>query len=147
MIVDVAAILVAVAFAILVGYLVPLLVQIRKTAAEAEQLVTKLNSELPTLVAELRTMSHSLNDVAEQARDGVEHAAVLLHALGDVGDSVNQVHQLVKGVGRFALGSCGQCVCRFESGETCGYRTIQRGRALPWRSMKVHRQRPCCWAF
>jgi uncharacterized protein YoxC len=98
-IVDVAAILVAVAFAVLVGYLVPLLVQIRKTAAEAEQLVTKLNSELPTLVAELRTMSHSLNDVAEQARDGVEHAAILLHALGDVGDSVNHVHQLVRGSG------------------------------------------------
>ena len=99
MIVDVAAILVAVAFAVLVGYLVPLLIQIRKTAVEAEQLVTKLNLELPTLVAELRTMSHSLNDVAEQAGDGVEHAAVLLHALGDLGDSVNQVDQLVRGSG------------------------------------------------
>ncbi|MCE3223480.1 MAG: uncharacterized protein K0S58_1660 [Nitrospira sp.] len=103
MIVDVAAILVAIAFAILVGYLVPLLIQIRKTAAEAEQLVTKLNSELPTLVAELRAMSQSLNDVAEQARDGVEHAAVLLHAMGEVGESVNQVHSLVLGSGSSLL--------------------------------------------
>jgi uncharacterized protein YoxC len=103
MIVDVAAILVAIAFAILVGYLVPLLIQIRKTAAEAEQLVTKLNSELPTLVAELRAMSQSLNDVAEQTRDGVEHAAVLLHAMGEVGESVNQVHSLVRGSGSSLL--------------------------------------------
>ena len=50
MIVDVAAILVAIAFAVLVGYLVPLLIQIRKMVAESEQLVTKLNVELPTLI-------------------------------------------------------------------------------------------------
>ena len=54
MIVDVAAILVAIAFAVLVGYLVPLLIQIRKMVAESEQLVTKLNVELPTLITELR---------------------------------------------------------------------------------------------
>lgn len=82
MIVDVAAILVAIAFAVLVGYLVPLLIQIRKMVAESEQLVTKLNVELPTLITELRAMSQNLNDVTEQARGGVEHAAVLLHAVG-----------------------------------------------------------------
>jgi uncharacterized protein YoxC len=103
MIVDGAAILVAIAFAVLVGYLVPLLIQIRRTAAEAEQLVTKLNSDLPTLITELRAMSQSLHDVAAQARDGVEHAAVLLHAMGEVGESVNQVHSLVRGSGNSLL--------------------------------------------
>ena len=99
MIVDVAAILVAIAFAVLVGYLVPLLIQIRKMVAESEQLVTKLNVELPTLITELRTMSQNLNDVTEQARGGVEHASVLLHAVGEIGESVNQVHSLVRGSG------------------------------------------------
>jgi len=99
MIVEVAAILVAIAFAVLVGYLVPLLIQVRKTVAEAEVLVTKLNTDLPTLVTELRAMSQNLNDLTEQARGGVEHAAVLLHAVGEVGESVNQVHSLVRGSG------------------------------------------------
>ena len=103
MIVDVAAIFVAIAFAVLVGYLVPLLVQIRKTAVETEQLVTKLHRDLPGLVIELRAMSQSLNDVAAQARDGVEHAAVLLHAMGEVGETVNQVHGLVRGSGSSLL--------------------------------------------
>ncbi|HVG01320.1 MAG TPA: DUF948 domain-containing protein [Nitrospira sp.] len=103
MIVDIAAILVAIAFAVLVGYFVPLLTQARKTAAEAEQLAARLNSELPTLISELRVTSRSFNDVAEQARDGVEHAAVLLHAVGEVGDSVNQVHDLVRGSGSSLL--------------------------------------------
>ena len=38
-IVEMAAILVAVAFAVLVGYLVPVLIQVRKIVAESEQLL------------------------------------------------------------------------------------------------------------
>lgn len=110
MIVEVAAILVAVAFAVLVGYLVPLLIQMRKTVAEAEVLVTKLNTDLPTLVTELRAMSQNLNDLTEQARGGVEHAAVLLHAVGEVGESVNQVHSLVRGSGGTLLANVASVV-------------------------------------
>ena len=110
MIVDVAAILVAVAFAVLVGYLVPLLIQIRETVVESEQLFVKMNAELPTLIAELRAMSQNLNDVTEQARGGVEHAAVLLHAVGEVGESVNQVHSLVRGSGSSLLANVASMV-------------------------------------
>lgn len=99
MVVEIAAILVAVAFAVLVGYLVPLLIQVRRTVAESEQLMARMNSELPSLIAELRAMSQNLNDLTEQARSGVEHASVLLHAAGQLGESVQVVHKLVKGSG------------------------------------------------
>jgi uncharacterized protein YoxC len=99
MVVEIAAILVAVAFAVLVGYLVPLLIQIRRTVAESEQLMARMNSELPSLIAELRAMSQNLNDLTEQAKSGVEHASVLLHAAGQLGESVQVVHNLVKGSG------------------------------------------------
>ena len=95
--VEMAAILVAVAFAVLVGYLVPMLIQVRKTVAESEQLLTKMNHDLPPLLDELRAMSRRVNDLTEQARTGVEHAAVLLHAVGEVGESVQHVHNIVKG--------------------------------------------------
>src|SRR5688572_32896946 len=95
--VEMAAILVAVAFALLVGYLVPVLIQIRKTVAESEQLLAKMNNELPPLISELRAVSHNVNNVTEQARIGVEHATVLLHAVGEVGESVQHVHEVVKG--------------------------------------------------
>jgi uncharacterized protein YoxC len=98
-IVEIAALLVAVVFAVLVGYLVPVLMQIRKTVAESEQLLAKMNMELPSLVAELRAISQNLNDVTNQAREGVEHAAVLLHAVGEIGESVQQVHNVVRGSG------------------------------------------------
>ncbi|MBL8042975.1 MAG: DUF948 domain-containing protein [Nitrospira sp.] len=110
MIVEVAAILVAIAFAVLVGYLVPLLIQVRKTVEEAETLVSKLNADLPTLVTELRAMSQNLNDLTGQARGGVEHAAVLLHAVGEVGESVNQVHSLMRGSGGTLLANVASVV-------------------------------------
>ena len=96
-IVEISAILVAVAFAVLVGYLVPVLIQVRKTVGESEQLLAKMNNDLPPLIGELRAMSHNVNDLTEQARTGVEHAAVLLHAVGEVGESVQYMHDVVKG--------------------------------------------------
>jgi len=96
-IIEIAVILVAAAFALLVGYIVPVLIHVRKTVAESEQLLAKMNNELPPLIGELRAMSHNVNDLTEQARTGVEHAAVLLHAVGEVGESVQQVHEVVKG--------------------------------------------------
>jgi len=96
-IVEIVAILIAIAFAVLVGYLVPLLVQLRKTVAESEQLLGKMSAEVPSLVSELRVMSQNVNDLTDMARSGVEHAAVLLHAVGQVGESVQQVHNVVRG--------------------------------------------------
>jgi len=96
-IVEIAVILVAVAFVVLVGFLVPVLIQVRKTVAESEQLLTKMNHDLPPLIVELRAMSHNMTDLTEQARGGVEHAAALLHAVGEVGESVQHVHDVVKG--------------------------------------------------
>ena len=96
-IVEIAAILVTVAFVVLVGYLVPVMIQVRKTVAESEQLLAKMNHDLPPLIGELRSISRNMNDLTEQARGGVEHAATLLHAVGEVGESVQHVHNVVKG--------------------------------------------------
>jgi uncharacterized protein YoxC len=127
MIVEVAAILVAIAFAVLVGYLVPLLIQVRRTAAEAEQLVTKLNTDLPTLVTELRAMSQNLNDLTDQARGGVEHAAVLLHAVGEVGESVNQVHSLVRGSGGTLLANVASVVAGLRAAKQVVTERLKEG--------------------
>ncbi|MDH4079212.1 MAG: DUF948 domain-containing protein [Nitrospira sp.] len=114
-IVEIAALLVAVVFAVLVGYLVPVLMQVRKTVAESEQLVAKMNAEMPALVAELRAVSQNLNEVTNQAREGVEHAAVLLHAVGEVGESVQQVHNVVRGSSGTLLNNVASMVAGFKA--------------------------------
>ena len=95
--VEVAACLAAAAFAVLVGFLVPVLIRLRNTAAQSEQLLAKMNADLPALVSDLRSMSHNLNALTDQMREGAEHASVLLHAVGEVGESVQQVHDVVRG--------------------------------------------------
>lgn len=114
-IVEIAAILIAVAFAVLVGYLVPVLIQVRKTVAESEQLLAKMNADMPPLIADLRNMSQNLNDLADQARGGVEHAAVLLHAVGEVGESVQQVHNVVRGTSGTLLTNVASVVAGFKA--------------------------------
>lgn len=114
-IIEIAVLLVAVAFAVLVGYLVPVLMQIRKTVAESEQLLSKMNAEVPGLLAELRSMSQNLNDVTNQAREGVEHAAVLLHAVGEVGESVQHVHDVVRGSSGTLLSNVVSMVAGFKA--------------------------------
>ena len=114
-IVEIAAILVAVTFVVLVGFLVPMLVQVRKTAAESGQLFAKMNQDLPPLLGELRTMSHKVTDLAEQARGGVEHASVLLHAVGEVGESVQQVHNVVRGSSGTLLTNVASVVAGFKA--------------------------------
>ena len=114
-IVEIAAILVAIAFAVLVGYLVPVLIQVRKTVAESEQLLAKMNNDLPPLIGELRAMSHNVNDLTEQARGAVEHAAVLLHAVGEVGESVQYVHNVVKGSSGSMLTNVASVVAGFKA--------------------------------
>ena len=96
-VVEVAACLAAAAFAVLVGFLFPVLIRLRNTTAQSEQLLAKMNADLPALVSDLRSMSHNLNALTDQMREGVEHASVLLHAVGEVGESVQQVHDVVRG--------------------------------------------------
>jgi uncharacterized protein YoxC len=112
---EIAAILVAVAFALLVGFLVPVLIQVRKTVAESEQLLAKMNNDLPPLIGELRAVSHNVNNLTEQARMGVEHAAVLLHAVGEVGESVQHVHDVVKGSSGSMLTNVASVVAGFKA--------------------------------
>ena len=114
-IVEIAVILVAVAFALLVGFLVPVLIQVRKTVAESEQLLAKMNNDLPPLIGELRAVSHNVNNLTEQARMGVEHAAVLLHAVGEVGESVQHVHDVVKGSSGSMLTNVASVVAGFKA--------------------------------
>jgi uncharacterized protein YoxC len=93
----------AVAFAVLVGILTPLLIQLRKSVVESERLLAGLNSEVPLLLQEVRAATRNMNSLIEHAQDGVEHAAVLLHAAGSVGDTIQRVHEMARGGGRSLL--------------------------------------------
>jgi uncharacterized protein YoxC len=115
MIVEIAVCVGAVALAVLVGLLVPLLIQLRKPVAESEYLLVRMNAELPLLLKEMRATTENLNALVEHARDGVEHAAVLLHAAGTLGDTVQRVHETVQGTSRSFLVTLASMVAGFRA--------------------------------
>jgi len=118
MIVEIAALLLATAFVVLVGYLVPTLIQLRKTIAESEQLLTRMSSELPSLVREMRAMTENVNALVDQARDGVDHAAVFLHAVGEIGNTVQKVNETVRGKGGSLLVNVASMVAGLKAAST-----------------------------
>ncbi len=93
--IDFAAVVIAVAFLVLVGYLVPTVIQLRRTVAQSERLLAQLNSELPGLLKELKGTTENVHVMTTQAKEGVERASVLLNAIGEVGNTVHQVHGAV----------------------------------------------------
>ena len=68
-----------------------------RKSAMSERLMTRLNADLPALSSDLRSVTQNLNALTDQARSGVEHASVLLHAVGEVGESVQEMHNVVRG--------------------------------------------------
>ncbi len=115
MVIEIAVGLATAGFLVLVAYLVPVLIQVRRTVAEAQHALATLNGELPLLLKEARAAAEHVNDLADQARDGVEHAAVLLHAVGDLGDTVQQVHETVRGKSGNLLVNLASVVAGFKA--------------------------------
>lgn len=115
MIVEIALCVGAVALVVLVGSLVPLLIQLRKPVAESEYLLVRINAELPLLLKQIRATTENLNALVEHARGGVEHATVLLHAAGALGDTVQRVHETVQGTSQSFLVNLSRMVAGFRA--------------------------------
>ena len=96
---DLAVMIIAVAVVVLVGYLVPTILQVKKTVGQSERLLIRLNHELPGMLKEVKGTNENIRALTDQARVGVDRATVFLNAVGDVGQTVNQVHQTVRGKG------------------------------------------------
>ena len=126
MIVEIAICVGAGALAVVAGLLVPLLIQLRKPVAESEYLLDRMNAELPLLLKEMRAATENLNRLVEHARGGVEHAAVLLHAAGRLGDTVQQVHKTVQGTSRSFLVNLASIVAGFRATTSIVKTHIQR---------------------
>jgi len=67
------------------------------------------------VLSEMREMTENVNALTGQARDGVEHASVFLHAVGELGDTVQQVHETVRGKSGSLLVNLASMVAGFKA--------------------------------
>jgi uncharacterized protein YoxC len=108
MILEIEVGIIAFAAIVLVAFLVWVLFQVYRTLKQAERLLENLNYQLPTILREATDTVHTLNRLAHDLREGTEKAKILGEAIGEIGQTVHQVHGLIRGkVASLALNATG----------------------------------------
>ena len=82
--------------------------------------------ELPLLLQEMRAATENMNSLIEHARGGVERTAVLLHTAGAVGNTIQRVHETVRGSGRSLLFALVSMVAGFRAAKAVAKAHIHR---------------------
>jgi len=115
MFIEIAVGIMALAAVVLVAFLVPVLMQLRRTAEESERLLWRMNEDLPVLFQEATQAAQNMNHVATEMREAAAHARVLGDAVGEVGKTINQVHGLVRGGTGSLLTNVGSLLAGFRA--------------------------------
>jgi len=115
MLTQIAVLVMAVAAVVLVAFLIPTWIQLRKTAEEAERLLRRMNEELPVLLREATQAVGNLNKVAIEVREAASHARVLGEAIGGVGETINEVRGFVRGGAGTLLSNVGSLLAGFRA--------------------------------
>jgi uncharacterized protein YoxC len=85
-------------FFLLVCGMIPALVQIRRTARQAEDFLRLLELELRPTLIELKEVIGSLNRASDQVTGGLKKMDGTLEAIAEVGQTVRDVNQLAQHV-------------------------------------------------
>ena len=92
MIIEIAVGVMAVAAIVLVAFFVPVLIRLRRTAEESERLFRRMHEDLPVLVKEATRAVINMNQVVTDLREGAARARVLGEAMGEIGETINQMN-------------------------------------------------------
>ena len=115
MLMEIAVGIVALAAVALVVLLAPMLIQLRKTAEESARLLQRMNEDLPVLLREATQAAQNMNQVAAEIREGAARARILGEAMGEIGQTINQVHGVVRGRAGTMLMNVGGVLAGFRA--------------------------------
>ncbi len=115
MFIEIAVGVIALAAVVLVAVLVPMLIQLRRTAEESERMLRRMNEDMPVLFREATQAAQNMNQVATDLREASAHMRVLGDAVGEVGQTINQVHGIVRGGAGSLLTNVGSLLAGFRA--------------------------------
>ncbi|MCP3178202.1 DUF948 domain-containing protein [Desulfuromonas sp. KJ2020] len=106
--IDILALIVVVAAVLVVAFLIPMMVQAKKTARQIDEFITLAQRDILPMLRELREASERINKASAKAEQGVEQVEGLMQSVGEVGDSIHRVnHFLQHDVGRYMGNAAG----------------------------------------
>ena len=88
--------IIAVVVVILMGFLIPVILQLRKTAKSAESFLKDTQESLTPLLTELKETAERLYKISEDVEESVGNVRHLANAVGEMGSMVDEVNDLVK---------------------------------------------------
>ena len=115
MVIDLAVGVMALAVVALVAFLIPMFIQVRKMAQESERLLRRMNEDMPVLFREATQAARNMNQVTSEMGECAARARVLGEAMGGVGETINQVHGLVRGGAGTLLTNLGSLLAGFRA--------------------------------
>jgi len=96
MFINVLALIVVIAFVVLVGYVIWALRNFCRTLQRVDDATINIERELTPLLANLRESSERIRITVEHVQKGVYRAETLLEAIGEVGDSLHTVNDFLR---------------------------------------------------
>jgi uncharacterized protein YoxC len=92
MIIEIAIGVIAVVAVVFVAFLVPVLIQFRRTAEESTRVLQRMNEDLPVLFKEATQAAQNVNQVVTDMQEAAARARVLGEAIGEIGETINQMN-------------------------------------------------------
>lgn len=93
--------IIAGAFIVLVAYLIPVILQIKRTAKAAEDFLLTTQASLNPLLKRLQETVEKTNQVAANLNESISNVQHLTKAVGETGAIVDDINRLIRQIGQF----------------------------------------------
>ena len=101
----IAAAVIAVTLVVLVCFMIPAFVEVRKTAAATREFLSCVEKEIKPVLQDMHEMLIDLKIISEEAATKAEDVKVFMEELGNAGRNIRTINTLVSGVTGFVAKS------------------------------------------
>ncbi len=101
LIINIAAVVIAVTLVVLAAFLIPAIIELRKTAIATRDFLAMTEMELHPALKELRQLLMELKDMADSAAGGMDDVKVFMSSLGEAGRNIHSVNSIIGNVAGF----------------------------------------------
>lgn len=95
MLISLAVVIAAITFVALVAFMIPAIIEIRKTAVAIRETSARAENELKPVIQELHKTLLEVRSFAEKAATKTENVVSLMEALGDTGRNLRKINNVV----------------------------------------------------
>jgi uncharacterized protein YoxC len=89
------AVVIAIIIVVLAAFMIPVLIEIRKTAAAVRSYITGLECDVKPVMKELRDLTANLADLTEGIASKTDEVKYFMTAVGDTGRNISRINVVI----------------------------------------------------